>query len=144
MNLNVNSVSRGQTNPNFGMAVKIDGNAHKIIKKQVASLSPKKADRFWETFDSIVEAQKDNLVNIIIRKCKHRQALAAEVVDNSENALENRVFSQGLISPSGLKFVIKAEDHANKINRLNQKLAGYEKAIDTDYTPNIGSVDIEA
>lgn len=144
MNLNVNSVSRGQTNPNFGMAVKLDSDAHPIIKKQVSKLSAKKAEKFWEDFDKIVEDQKDNLVNIIIRKCNNRRALAAEVVDNSESALENKVFTQGLIHPSGLKFVKSAEDYANKVNVLNQKLAGYEKAVDTDYTPNIGSVDLEA
>ena len=143
MNLNVNSVSRGQTNPNFGMAVKLDSDAHSIIKKQVSKLSAKKAEKFWEDFDKIVEDQKDNLVNIIIRKCNNRQALAAEVVDNSESALENKVFTQGLFNPKGLKFVKKAEEYADNINNLNTKLAKYEKAVDADYDPHT-SLDIEA
>lgn len=88
MNLNINSAS----SPNFGMAIKIDENAHRVIKKQVSKLSPQKADTFWENFDAAVNRQQNNPVNILIRKCKNRQALAAEVVDDNKNALNNKVF----------------------------------------------------
>ena len=137
MYCSVNSVS-----PNFGMAIKLDNNAHSIIKKQVAKLSSEKADKFWQTLDAAVERQKENPVNVIIRKCKHRQALAAEVVDNSENALNNKVFSQKLFSPKGLNFIDKAEKYADNVDKLNQKLGQYEKAIDADYNPV--HLDIEA
>ncbi len=141
MNLNINSAS----SPNFGMAIKIDENAHKVIKKQVSKLSPKKADTFWENFDAAVNRQQDKPVNILIRKCKNRQALAAEVVDDNKNALNNKVFSQGILKPKGLKFLKKAEGYADNINELNTKLSKYEKALETDYNPhNIQELDIEA
>lgn len=144
MNLSVNSVSQNPNgNPNFGMAIKIDENAHKVIKKQVSKLSQKKAEAFWENFDAAVNRQQDNPVNILIRKCNNRQALAAEVVDDSENALNNKVFTQGLFSPKGLKFVKKAEGYADNINDLNTKLAKYEKALDVDYDPR-ASLDVKA
>ena len=130
MNYSVNSVS-----PNFGMAIKIDSNAHPVIKKQVAKMAGEKAEKFWETLDAAVYRQKDNPVNILIRKSNHRQALVAEVVDNSEEALNNKVFAQDLFKPGGLKFVNKAETYANQVNKINQKLNSYEKAVDTDYNP---------
>lgn len=145
MNLSVNSVSPNPnpSNPNFGMAIKIDENAHKVIKKQVSKLSQKKAESFWENFDAAVNRQQDNPVNILIRRCNNRDALAAEVVDDSENALDNKVFTQGLFNPKGLKFVKKAGEYADNINNLNTKLAKYEKAVDADYDPHT-SLDIEA
>ena len=144
MNLSVNSVSPNPNTPNFGMAVKLDENAHRVIKKQVAKMSASTADKFWNDLDAAVERQKDNPVNILIRKCNHRRALAAEVVDDRENALDNKVFAQGLFNPGGLKFVDKAEEYANNVNKLNNKLSRYEKAIDTDYDPRAAELDIEA
>ena len=107
-------------------------------------MSASTADKFWNDLDAAVERQKDNPVNILIRKCNHRRALAAEVVDDSENALDNKVFAQGLFNPGGLKFVNKAEEYANNVNKLNNKLSRYEKAIDTDYDPRAAELDIEA
>ena len=58
MNYSVNSVS-----PNFGMAIKIDSNAHPVIKKQVAKMAGEKAEKFWETLDAAVYRQKDNPIS---------------------------------------------------------------------------------
>lgn len=138
MNLGLNPAGQNpRASVNFGMAIKIDPDAHSIIKRQAMGLSSKAYDSFCDAFDAAVKRQEDNPVNIIIRKCNNRQALAAEVVDNSENAIDNTVISQGLIRPRGLKFLDKAEAKANKINDLNQRLLKYEVANDVDYDPRI-------
>lgn len=136
MNLSLNSVSsKHRSNPNFGMAVKIDPDANLILKKQLVKMSDKALENYWNRFDAIVNRQNDNPVNILIRKCNKRKALAAEIVDNNDNALDNLVTSQGLLRPRGLKFLEKAEICADRINALNNRLAKYEKAVDADYEP---------
>ena len=100
MNVNFNP---NYQSPNFGMAIKIDPNAKAILKKQTAGLSDSSFIKFWNSFDEAVERQAENPVDIIIRKCNHRKALAAEVVDNGSEPLENTVYSQGFIFPSKIK-----------------------------------------
>ena len=126
MNYSVNSVS-----PNFGMAIKIDSNAHPVIKKQVAKMAGEKAEKFWETLDAAVYRQKDNPVNILIRKSNHRQALVAVVVDNSEEALNNnqveeatKLFSEATkkIDQACTKGIIVKNTAARKKSNLAKKL----------------------
>lgn len=138
MNLGLNTAGQNKNaSVNFGMAIKVDPDAHAIIKRQAMRLSDKAYDSFCESFDAAVKRQENNPVNIIIRKCNNRQALAAEIVDNSENAIDNSVISQRLIRPKGLKFLDKAEAKANKVNDLNQRLMNYDVAKDIDYDPKI-------
>lgn len=138
MNLGLNPVGQNtRASVNFGMAIKIGSDAHAIIKRQAMALTDKAYDSFCDAFDAAVKRQENNPVNIIIRKCNNRQALAAEIVDNSENAIDNIVISQGLIHPKGLKFLDKAEAKANKINNLNQRLTNYEAAKAVDYGSKI-------
>lgn len=138
MNLGLNPAGQNKNaSVNFGMAIKVDPDAHAIIKRQAMRLSDKAYDSFCEAFDAAVKRQENNPVNIIIRKCNNRQALAAEIVDNSENAIDNSVISQRLIYPKGLKFLDKAEAKANKVNDLNQRLMNYDVAKDIDYDPKI-------
>lgn len=146
MNVNFNP---NYQSPNFGMAIKIDPNAKAILKKQTAGLSSSSFQNFWKSFDEAVERQADNPVDIIIRKCNHRNALAAEVVDNGSEPLENTVYSQGFIFPSKMKFINKAEKRAETLNDLNQRLSKYTEAVEDDYLTAIekesaGGMDIEA
>lgn len=136
MKLNSVSPLRNYT-PNFGMAVKIDKNAHAVIKRQLAGLSNDAVDSFWKELDAVTTRQAENPVNILLRKCNNRKALAAEVVDNSNEPLDNRVFTQGLFRPKGLKFMSKAETYADNVNSLNTKLAKYDEALDVDYDPSL-------
>ncbi len=145
MNVNFNPNAQSTS---FGMAIKIDPNAKAILKKQTADLSVNKYLKFWDSFDEAVERQSENPVDIIIRKCNHRNALAAEVVDNGNEPLKNTVYSQGFIFPSRLKFINKAERRADTINDLNQRLSKYTEAVDDDYLTATektsgGAMDIE-
>ena len=139
MNLGINSSinnynainCKRNANPSFGMAVKVDGPATKVIKEQVLKMKAKKAERFWEKFQALI----NNPVNIIVRKCKNRNALAAEVVDSqANNAVKNKSFSQGLFSKNGsLKFTKRAEAEANKLNEANTRIAELPKAAAKDF-----------
>lgn len=145
--MNVNFNPNAQST-NFGMAIKIDPNAKAILKQQTADLSANSFLKFWNSFDEAVERQADNPVDIIIRKCNHRKALAAEVVDNGNEPLKNTVYSQGFIFPSRLKFINRAEKRAETLNDLNQRLAKYTEAVDDDYLTAVekssgGAMDIE-
>ena len=130
MNVNFNP---NYQSPNFGMAIKIDPNAKAILKKQTADLSSSSFENFWKSFDEAIERQAENPVDIIIRKCNHRNALAAEVVDNGREPLENTVYSQGFIFPSKMKFINKAEKRADTLKDLNQRLDKYTEAVKDDY-----------
>lgn len=130
MNVNFNP---NYQSPNFGMAIKIDPSAKAILKKQTADLSSSSFQNFWESFDKAIERQAENPVDIIIRKCNHRKALAAEVVDNGSEPLENTVYSQSFIFPSKMKFINKAEKRADTLKDLNQRLDKYTEAVEDDY-----------
>lgn len=139
MNVNFNN---GQAQ-NFGMAIKLDKSAHIVLKKQAANMSDKNYKKFWENIDNAVERQESNPVDIIIRECKHRHALAAEVVDHSDEPLKNTVFTQRLFFPKGLNFLNKAEKRADKINDMNSKISEYPEAIKDDYLSK-PLIDVEA
>lgn len=127
MNVNFNN------SPNFGMAIKLDKSAHLVLKKQAAGMSEKSYEKFWDTIDRAVKRQESNPVDILIRECKYRNALAAEVVDHSEEPLKNTVFTQRLFFPKGLKFLSKAEKRADKINDMNSRIETYPEAVREDY-----------
>lgn len=118
----------------FGMAVKVDPSAQKVIKAQTSELSEKAYNKFWNKFNDIVSKQEENPVDILIRRCKHRDALAAEVVDHSDSPMKNTVYSQRTLFPSGLKFMERAEKKADRINDVNDRIGKYTPATSEDYT----------
>lgn len=123
--------------PNFGMAMKVDKSAEKVIKEQVLKLNPNETLAFWEKLGNLKAESESNPVNWIIRKCKHRNALAAEVVDSSaETAVKNKVHSQPFLFKTGnLEFAEKAKDDADKIRAVNVKIASLPKAGESDFCP---------
>lgn len=130
-------VSEMQVNMNpsasFGMAVKVDPSAQRVIKAQTTELSEKAYKKFWEDFNNIVKRQEENPVDILVRKCKHRDALAAEVVDHGDSPMKNTTYTQSTLFPSGLKFMEKAEQKANRINDVNGRIGNYKPATENDY-----------
>ena len=147
MNLSINnSVSNNYSSmnckrnnsPSFGMAVLVEKSAEKVMKDQVLTMKPKKAAAFWEKLNDLISRNESNPVNVIIRKCTHRDALAAEVVDSAaETAVKNKVHSQPfvLFKNGSLKFAEKAEADANLINEANVKIASLPKAAESDFYP---------
>lgn len=130
-------VSEMQVNMNpsasFGMAVKVDPSAQRVIKAQTSELSEKAYNNFWNNFNDIVSRQEGNPVDILIRRCKHRDALAAEVVDHSDFPMKNTVYSQSTLFPGGLKFMERAEKKANRIDNVNDRIGTYKPATENDY-----------
>ncbi len=133
MNLGINQMSqnincsRKNSSPNFGMALKVDKSAYPIIKKQAIALGEKKKNNFLFKIEQAFERQKENPVNIILRKAKHREALAAEVVDSecgkTLGGVKNKIKSQPIIGKNGsLRFLDKAEKNANKLNETNKQI----------------------
>lgn len=123
-------------NQNFGMALYIEGSAHPVIKKQALKMSEKAYTEFWDKIRRIGDFQADNTdADIYVRKSKHRNALIAEVIDNGENPLEKTKYSQPLLFKNGkLKFLIQAEETADKIKNMAWRLKKYalpDKAEDT-------------
>lgn len=121
-------VNNYNNSPKFKMTLKLDSSATPIIKKQALKLGEKGKNNFLANIQQINERQQNNPVDIIIRKTKHRNALAAEVVDaknsmsNGEN-VKNQVFTQPFIFKNGsLRFLNKAEKKANKINETNNQI----------------------
>lgn len=137
VNNNYNSMNcnRRRNNTSFGMAFKVDESAMQIMKDQTLALSPKKATKFWDKLSEMISRNEDNPVKVIIRKCNHRKALAAEVVDSeAETAVKNRVHSQPLLFKNGsLKFAEKAEKDANLLNETNKKIEALPKAEEKDF-----------
>lgn len=132
-NSSVNYQQKKST-PNFGMSVLLDKSAHAIIKKQVTELSPKKGESFLKKISELVQNQKENPVNIIIRKANRRKALVAEIVDSPEGAnlgaKKNKIFSQGFFFKTGnTKFLKKAENEANNLNAINTKVKDLIESI---------------
>ena len=125
------------TRQSFGMAVLIDKSAEPIIKKQTSKMSNAACEKFWDRLSGSINTQQQNKNNIIIRATKHRNALAAEVVDeNADTALKNYVTAQGLIHKNGsLNFLERAESRANRLQETNKKLAGMDKAEERHYYP---------
>lgn len=134
-NMNVTQINN---TTNFGMAIKLDKSANAIIKRQTYRASETRYENFWNELNRLVEDQEHNPVDIVIRKCKNRKALAADVFDNSEEPLNTVTFTQRLLKPFGLKFLKKAIKSANNINDINKKLDKLPK-----YDANIAAEAIE-
>lgn len=134
-NYNTMNCNKRRNNPSFGMAVKVDESAMQIMKDQTLALSTKKATKFWDKLSEMISRNEDNPVNVIIRKCNHRKALAAEVVDSeAATAVDNKVHTQPFMFKNGsLKFAEKAEKDANVLNETNQKIASLPKAEEKDF-----------
>lgn len=123
---NTNYSSRNN-NVKFGMALKLDPSAHAVIKKQAFALGEKGKNNFFTKLKQAFERQENNPVDIIIRKAKHRKALAAEIVDSDAGkeigGIKNMVTSQPLVGKNGsLRFLNKAEKKANKLNETNNQV----------------------
>lgn len=141
---NVNCTRKNST-PNFGMALKLDSSAHAVIKKQAVALSEKSKNNFFTKLKQVMERQENNPVDIILRKAKHRKALAAEIVDSeagkSMGAVKNKVTSQPLVGKNGsLRFLSKAEKKADKLNETNNQV---RELIDSIQPNEPKSVNIE-
>jgi len=152
MNLGINQ-AQNYSSPNFGMAVKVDKKAMGVIKSQSMRLSEKSKKNgmdspygeFWNHFNSVVEHEEANPVNIIIKKVFGRNKLKAVVVDsNAETAVKNQKFSQGLFSRNGsLNFLDDSAACANKINNDNHRLEQLTTATKADLKPG-AAVEVEA
>lgn len=112
------------TKPSFGMALKINESAIPVIKKQAFQLETNARGNFLREIENASKNEKDNNVDIIIRKSKFRKALVAEVVDSEEGkklgSTKKKTFSQ----PFGkkivsLKFLDKARDYALRLSNVN-------------------------
>ncbi len=142
-NQNINC--KRNNSPKFGMAIKLDKSAHSIIKKQAVALSEKSRNNFFTKLRQAVERQENNPVNIIIRKTKHRNALAAEIVDSeigkSMGGIKNQVTSQPFIFKNGnLFFLNKAEIKANKLNETNNEVRKIIDGISTAESKDYGKL----
>lgn len=129
MNLGITNFkcSTYNANPSFGMAIKLDKSAHSVIKQQALKLGNKSRERFFAGIEEAVNKQQDNPVNIILRKSKTRNALAAEVSDSESGrelgAATNFVTSQPFFFKNGsLKFLKAAQAKADDLNSINSKL----------------------
>ena len=151
MNQNMNC-SRHNNTPSFGMAIKMDKSAYPIIKKQAIALGEKGKNNFFTKLKQAVTRQEQNPVDIIIRKAKHRQALAAEIVDSEAGkaigGVKNKVKSQPIIGKNGsLGFLNKAEKKADKLNETNNQVQeiidSIPKAEAKDYGKVIKQIDTE-
>lgn len=145
MNLGINSSMNNynainckrNANPNFGMAVKVDSSANKIIKEQVLKMNNSERTTFFKKMKDMISRQQENPVNIIIKKADNANKLSAEVVDSQvKTALENKTFSQGVLKRNGdLKFADKAEEYANTLNEVNKNVECLPKVGITDAVP---------
>ena len=133
-------------NPSFGMALKFDPNALPRVKSQALKLDSNGYDKFFKEIKEIETNQKENPVNIIVRKVRGMfsgEKLAAEVVDsNADTAVPNRVFKQSSGAKDDLEFLKSAETYANSLNETNGRIAELPLAEKTDYKPHI-KVDTE-
>ncbi|MCM1264988.1 MAG: hypothetical protein NC200_02215 [Candidatus Gastranaerophilales bacterium] len=148
MNLGINAATpnyncQRKNSPNFGMAVLVDKNALPVLKNQAMKLSNKAGkngttsayENLWNQINESIDRQKDNPVNIILKKVFGRNAIQAVVVDSTaETAVKNKKFSQGIFSRSGnMKCLEQAEEHANKLNDANARISEFNLATKADY-----------
>lgn len=112
------------TKPSFGMALKINESAIPVIKKRAFQLETNARGNFLREIEDASKNEKDNPVNIIIRKSKFRKALVAEVIDSEEGkklgSTKKKTFSQPFGKKIGsLKFLDKARDYALRLSNVN-------------------------
>lgn len=160
MNLGINTPSVANYNcqrknsPSFGMAVLVDKKAIPVIKAQAMKLSDILAENahptdvsdytsFWNSLNATIERQKENPVNIIIKKIFGRNSVKAVVVDSegAEKAVKNSSFNQGVFRNNGdLTFLYEAEAQANKLNDANSRIDKFVIAEKSDYKPGAAQV----
>lgn len=112
------------TKPSFGMALKINESAIPVIKKQAFQLETNARGNFLREIEDASKNEKDNPVDIIIRKSKFRKALVAEVIDSEEGKKLGSTKKKTFAQPFGkkivsLKFLDKARDYALRLSNVN-------------------------
>ena len=127
-----------RNNPSFGMALKIDPSAAPIIKRQALALGEKSKNNFFTKIQQAFERQKDNPVDIILRKAKHRKALAATIVDSEAakgiGQVNNITTSQPFVFKNGsLRFLNEAEKKANRLNQTNNQVKNLMETAGIQY-----------
>lgn len=124
------------TKPSFGMALKINESAIPVIKKQAFQLETNARGNFLREIEDASKNEKDNPVNIIIRKSKFRKALVAEVIDSEEGkklgSTKKKTFSQPFGKKTvSLKFLDKARDYALRLSNVNDDVKKTMSTITT-------------
>ena len=127
INNSINNSNYRNNSPKFGMAIKLDSSAVPVIKKQASKMKTIDRTNFLSLIRQGAEHQTNNPVDIIIRKTKFRNALAAEVVDSKIGKelgkLKNKIFTQPFRKKDGnLKFLDEATIHADKLNETNNQV----------------------
>lgn len=125
INNSINNSNYKNNSPKFGMTVKLDSSAVPVIKKQASKMKIIDRTNFLSLIKQSAEHQVNNPVDIIIRKTKFRNALAAEVVDSKIGKelgkLKNKIFTQPFRKKDGnLKFLDNASNYANKLTETNK------------------------
>lgn len=124
INSSINNTGYQNNSPKFGMTVKMASSAIPVIKKQAAKMKPLEKNKFLSKFKQNVDTQLTNDVDVILRKAKFRNALAAEVVDSKAGQeigkLRNKTFTQPFIKKNGnLDFFDRAISYANDLRATN-------------------------
>ena len=127
INNSINNSNYRNNSPKFGMTVKLDSSAVPVIKKQASKMKTIDRTKFLSLIRQGAEHQANNPVDIIIRKTKFRNALAAEVVDSKIGKelgkLKNKIFTQPFRKKDGnLKFLDNASNYANKLHETNKEV----------------------
>lgn len=142
MQVNFNS---SYNKPAFGMAVKFAPSGLRVIKLQTSKMPEKKYEKFYEELNEIVARQEDNHdADTLIRGGEHLDRLIVEVVDHGDNPVKISKYSQSLFFPSGLKCLRKAEEKANRVKDLNERLREYPLATEKDYISGKVTEELEA
>ena len=133
---NNNYIATQSAKPSFGMALKINETAIPVIKKQALQLDACARGNFLRGFENILINEKDNPVDIIIRKSKFRKALVADVVDSEEGkklgSVKKKTFSQASVKKIGnLGFLNKARDYAIRVCNVNNDVSETTSQIPT-------------
>ena len=95
-------------------------------------------NNFFTKIQQAFERQKDNPVDIILRKAKHRKALAATIVDSEAakgiGQVNNITTSQPFVFKNGsLRFLNEAEKKANRLNQTNNQVKNLMETAGTQY-----------
>ena len=112
-------INQNNNSPKFGMAIKMHENAIPVLKKQALKINPKSENKFLETLNGIIERQKENPIDIILRKNKKGNKLIAEISTSKEKIQ----FSPSLFEKvKDLKYLLKAEKKADFLNKVNDEV----------------------
>lgn len=141
MQVNFNS---SYNKPAFGMAVKFEPSGLRAIKYQLSKMPKPKCDKVQKEVEDITARQASNSeAHMLISGDKHNR-LSVVVVDKGEYPVKNSKYSQSLFFPSGLKCLRKAEEKANRVKDLNERLREYPLATEKDYISGKVTEELEA